>query len=332
MKKSYLLIALALGIFTTHAQEKEHQFSIEILHDEALNLLDPDTKIEVIGSGFQWTEGPLYISKGKYLLFSDIPNNTVFKIDRKGKISEYLKPSGYLGEGSYGDEPGSNGLLLSPDGALVLMQHGERQVAKMKGSLKNPSPEYETLASTYEEKRFNSPNDGVFDRQGNLYFTDPPYGLPKKMADPNKELDFQGVYCLTVSGELLLVDTLSRPNGIALSPDNTTLYVAVSDPEHAVWYRYDITNPGKIENKQSFYDVTQLIGQKGMQGLPDGMKMHSKGYLFATGPGGVWVFNLEARPIARIRTGQNTANCAFDTNEKTLFMTADDYVLRLPLK
>ncbi len=323
---------LVLVAFTINSQEKEHEFSIEILHDEALNLLDPEAKIEVIGSGFQWTEGPLYVSKGKYLLFSDIPNNTVYKIDKKGKLTEYLKPSGYLGEGTYGDEPGSNGLLLSPDGALVLMQHGERRVAKMQGTLKKPKPKYEALVSTYDGKRFNSPNDGVFDRKGNLYFTDPPYGLPKKMDDPNKELDFQGVYCLTPSGELILVDTLSRPNGIALSPDNTTLYVAVSDPEHAVWYRYNIVAPGKVENKQSFYDVTQLIGQEGQQGLPDGMKMHSKGYLFATGPGGVWVFNLEARPLARIRTGQATANCAFDTKEKNLFMTADDYVLKLPLK
>lgn len=332
MKKAYFFIVLAFGAFTGTSQEIAHQFSIEILHDEALKFLDPEAKIEVIGSGFQWTEGPLYVAKGKYLLFSDIPNNTVFKINKKGKLSEYLKPSGYLGEGTYGDEPGSNGLLLSPDGSLVLMQHGERQVAKMKGSLKKPKPEYEVLASTFEEKRFNSPNDGVFDNQGNLYFTDPPYGLPKKMEDPNKELDFQGVYCLTASGELLLVDTLSRPNGIALSPDNTSLYVAVSDPEHAVWYQYDITGPGKVENKSSFYDVTQLIGQKGQQGLPDGMKMHSEGYLFATGPGGVWVFNLEGRPLARIRTGQSTANCAFDTKEKTLFMTADDYVLKLPLR
>ncbi|HZJ19504.1 MAG TPA: SMP-30/gluconolactonase/LRE family protein, partial [Pricia sp.] len=264
--------------------------------------------------------------------FSDIPKNKVFKIDVEGKISEYLSPSGYLGQGSYGKEPGSNGLLLSPEGELVLLQHGERQVAKMKASLSDPTPDYEILINNYEDKRFNSPNDGVFDADGNLYFTDPPYGLPEQMEDPTKELDFQGVYCLKKSGELILIDKLTRPNGIALSPDGLQLYVAVSDPEHAVWYRYDVTNPGKILNKRLFFDVTDLVGKEGQQGLPDGMKMHDKGYLFATGPGGLWIFNPQAKPIARIHTGEATSNCAFTTDQKTLFMTADNYVLKLKLR
>jgi len=332
MIKTILFLAFAAVSVTVSSQEKEHRFSIEILADEALQLVDPDTQIEVIGSGFEWTEGPLWIANGDYLLFSDIPKNKVFKIDAEGKTSEYLYPSGYLGESSYGKEPGSNGLLLSPDGALVLLQHGERQVAKMKTSLNNSKPEYETLVDNYEGKKFNSPNDGVFDADGNLYFTDPPYGLPKQMDDPAKELDFQGVYCLKRSGELILVDTLTRPNGIALSPDESKLYVAVSDPEHAVWYRYDISNPGKTVNKQLFFDATHLVGKEGQQGLPDGMKMHEKGYLFATGPGGIWIFNADAKPIARIYTGEATSNCAFTADQKTLFMTADDYVLRMMLK
>ncbi|HET8737261.1 MAG TPA: SMP-30/gluconolactonase/LRE family protein [Pricia sp.] len=310
----------------------QHNFSIEILEKEALQLIDPKAVIEVIGSGYEWTEGPLWVSDGNYLLFSDIPNNKIFQIDAEGNASEYLHPSGYLGEGKYGSEPGSNGLLLSPDGDLILMQHGERQVAKMKSTLNNPRPEYETLVGDYKGKRFNSPNDGVFDGDGNLYFTDPPYGLPEQMDDPNKELDFQGVYCLKTSGELVLVDTLSRPNGIALSPDGSKLYVAVSDPQHAVWYQYDVTNPGVTTNKRIFFDVTDRIGQAGQPGLPDGMKMHSKGYLFATGPGGVWVFNEGGQPIARIYTGLATANCAFSPDEQTLFMTADDFVLKLKLK
>ena len=332
MTKSILFIAFTFLTLTASSQEKKHDFSIEILAEEALQLIDPDTKIEVIGSGFTWTEGPLWISNGNYLLFSDIPKNKIFKIDAEGNTSEYLHPSGYLGVGSYGKEPGSNGLLLSPDGALVLLQHGERQVAKMKTSLDNPNPEYETLVDNYEGNKFNSPNDGVFDADGNLYFTDPPYGLPEQMDDPNKELDFQGVYCLKKSGELILVDTLTRPNGIAISPDGSKLYVAVSDPEHAVWYRYDVTNPGKTVNKQLFFDVTDLVGKEGQQGLPDGMKMHEKGYLFVTGPGGLWIFNTDAKPIARIYTGEATSNCAFTADQKTLFMTADDYVLKVGLK
>lgn len=332
MVKNLLFVAFAALSVTVSSQRKQHQVSIEILADEALELIDPNAEIAIIGQGFTWTEGPLWIANGEYLLFSDIPKNKVFKIDAEGKTSEYLYPSGYLGKGSYGDEPGSNGLLLSPDGELVLLQHGERRVVQMKTSVNDAKPEYETLVDNYDGKRFNSPNDGVFDADGNLYFTDPPYGLPKKMDDPTKELDFQGVYCLKTTGELILVDTLTRPNGIALSTEGSQLYVAVSDPEHAVWYRYDITNPGKAVNKQLFFDVTGLVGKEGQQGLPDGMKMHAKGYLFATGPGGLWIFNPDAKPIARIYTGEATSNCAFTADQKTLFMTADDYVLRVGLK
>lgn len=332
MTKTILFLAFAALSPIASSQEKPHNFSIEILADEALQLIDQDAKIEVIGSGFTWTEGPLWIADGNYLLFSDVPKNRVFKIDAEGNTSEYLYPSGYSGEGSYGKEPGSNGLLLSPDGELVLLQHGDRRVAKMKAPLNDPKPDYETLIDTYEDKKFNSPNDGIFDTGGNLYFTDPPYGLPEQMDDPNKALNFQGVYCLKKSGELILVDTLSRPNGIALSPDESKLYVAVSDPEQAVWYRYDITNPGKTVNKQLFFDVTDLVDKEGQQGLPDGMKVHRRGYLFATGPGGLWVFSPDAKPIARIHTGEATSNCAFTADQKTLFMTADNYVLKLRLK
>ncbi len=326
------ILSLFLIFLIISCGGKKHDFKIEILDDEALQLIDPQTEIDVIGEGFEWTEGPVWVEEGSYLLFSDIPNNTVFKIDKDGNLSTYLKPSGYLGNDDYGKEPGSNGLLLDSNNKLVLMQHGERRVARMKTSLDNPRPEYEALADKFEGKRFNSPNDGVYDALGNLYFTDPPYGLPKQIDDPNKELDFQAVYCLKTSGEIVLVDKLTRPNGIAFAPDGRQLYVAVSDPEHAVWYRYDITAPGIVEHKQLFYDVTDLIGQEGQQGLPDGMKMHSKGYLFATGPGGLFIFNESGNPIARIHTGQATANCAFTTDEKTLFMTADDYVLKLPLR
>ena len=332
MTKSILFLAFTFLPLTVSSQEKQHNFAIEILSEEALQLINPDAEIEVIGSGFTWTEGPLWIADGNYLLFSDIPKNKVFKIDLEGNTSEYLYPSGYLGEGSYGKEPGSNGLILNPDGELVLLQHGERQVAKMNASLNEPQAEYETLVDNYKGKKLNSPNDGVFDADGNLYFTDPPYGLPKQMDDPTKELDFQGVYCLKTSGELILVDKLSRPNGITLSPDGAKLYVSVSDPEHAVWYQYDVTNPGKTENKQLFFEVTDLVGKEGQQGLPDGMKMHDKGYLFATGPGGLWIFNPESKPIAKIHTGEATSNCALTTDQKTLFMTADDYVLKLMLK
>jgi len=331
MIKKLFLTTILIGSFTIGCSS-QHNFKIEILDEAAIELIDPNAEIKVIGEGFEWTEGTLYIEDGNYLLFSDIPNNTVFKIDANGKLSTFLKPSGFLGKADYGKEPGSNGLLLNEKNELVLMQHGERRVAKMKTSLNNPKPEYEAVVDNFEGKRFNSPNDGVFDNAGNLYFTDPPYGLPKQMDDPNKELDFQGVYCLKTTGELVLVDKLTRPNGIALSPDEKKLYVAVSDPEHAVWYQYDLEGVGNTSNKQLFYNVTNLIGQEGQQGLPDGMKMHSSGHLFATGPGGLFIFDKSGKPIARIHTGQATANCSFSADEKRLFLAADDYVLEVALK
>lgn len=306
-------------------------FKIEILDDEALNVINPEATIEVLANGFTWTEGPLWIEEGNYLLFSDIPNNKVYKLDSNHEVASFLEPSGYTGEGTYGDEPGSNGLILNKKGELILLQHGDRKVVKMNATLDQPKSEFITLAASYNGQKLNSPNDGFLDQEANLYFTDPPYGLPLKQDDPNKELKFQGVYCLLNSGELVLLDKLTKPNGIGQSPDGSTLYVAVSDPNHAVWYQYDIIQPGKVTNKRIFYDVTPLIGKEGQQGLPDGLKINSKGYLFATGPGGIWIFNSSAKAIARIHTGQLTSNCTFTSDEKRLFMTADDYILTVDL-
>lgn len=334
-----ILFVLSLFILLgcRNAKEKKgkmpkERFTVEILDDEALQIISPNAEISVIASGHSWTEGPLWIEDGNYLLFSDIPSNKVFKTDVDRKTTEFLNPAGYTGESHRDGELGSNGLLLNPEGELVLLQHGDRRIAKMDATLDNPKPKYITLVDLYQGKKFNSPNDAVFDSDGNLYFTDPPYGLQDGVSDLSKELDFQGVFCLKTSGELVLIDKLTRPNGITFSADGSKLYVAVSDPEHAVWYRYDIVAPGEVKNKTLFFDVTELVGKKGQQGLPDGMKMHSQGFLFATGPGGVWIFNTQGLPIAKILTGEATSNCAFSKNEKSLFMTADDYVLKMDLK
>jgi len=309
------------------------KFSIEIFDDAAKELIDANAKIEILASGFDWTEGPLWIADGNYLLFSDIPNNKVYKLNTQNDTVTYLYPSGFSGTDFTGQEPGSNGLLLSPEGDLILMQHGNRSVSKMNATLDNQKEDYISLVATYKDKRLNSPNDGVFDTEGNLYFTDPPYGLPGQINDPEKELDFQGVYCLKTSGELSLLDsTIKYPNGIGVSKDGKKLYVAASNPEKAAWYVYDIVAPGKVKNRSLFTDVTHLVGKEGQQGLPDGLKVHSSGIIFATGPGGVWIFDVRGEVLARIHTGQKTANCAFDTYEKRLFITADDYILSVNLK
>src|SRR5690606_1491083 len=329
MKPIYLVVFMTMLTWHSHAQEPMY---IQILDDDARRFFDEDTPIQVIGSDFIWTEGPLYIDDGDYLLLSDIPQNTIFKINQSGEVSHYLNPSGFLGQNFQGDEPGSNGLLLDKKGRLILMQHGERRVAYMDAPLDAPQPRFGVLVDKYQGHRLNSPNDGVFDQKGNLYFTDPIYGLPQRAQDPARQLDFCGVYKLSPNGKIELIDTLSRPNGIGLSPMGDKIYVAVSDPNHAVWYEYTINRRGKVRNKSLFYDATHLIGQPGQQGLPDGVTIHSSGYVFASGPGGLWVFNTLATPVARIYTGKATSNCTFSSDEKRLFITADDLVLKIDLK
>lgn len=310
------------------------KFSIEILDKSALDIIDPKSKIKVLASGFAWTEGPLWIEDGKYLLFSDIPNNKVYKLDSKNDTTTYLNPSGLSSKNFTGREPGSNGLLLDKNNKLVLMQHGERRVSIMTNELSNPFENYKALVDNFRGLRFNSPNDGCFDKAGNLYFTDPPYGLPtSSINDPSKEIEFQGIYCLLVSGELLLLDhNVKYPNGIALAPDEKTLYVAESNSKNAVWHKYDVSAPGKVTNKVLFYDVTHLVGKEKEQGLPDGLKVNKNGIIFATGPDGVWIFNPKGKVLARLHTGQKTANCALNTQENKLFMTADNYILAVDLK
>ncbi|MFD2203828.1 SMP-30/gluconolactonase/LRE family protein [Shivajiella indica] len=333
-KLVYFLFCLTL--FSIGCESKNHSYkpnsSIEILDPAALSLINPDAKQQILAEGFDWTEGPLWVEDLNALLLTDIPKNAIYKVTKNGELNLYLNPSGYTGDQARGGEVGANGLILNSKGFLVLCQHGDRRMAQMTSDVDNPKPEFLTLADNYQGKRLNSPNDAVYDWLGNLYFTDPPYGLEFNMDDPKKELDFQGIYCLKTDGELVLLDSISRPNGITFSPDQSKLLVANSDPQQAVWYHYDIVEPGVVTNKQLFFDATEWVGKEGFFGLPDGMKMHSSGNLFATGPGGVWIFDPIGKPLARILTGEATSNCALSPDEKTLFMTADNYVLELELK
>lgn len=306
---------------------------IEILNNEALTILDSSTAIETIAGGFEWTEGPLPLNDGT-LLFSDIPNNRVCIWKEGDSATVFLEPSGYTGTNGTvkgKEEPGSNGLLLSPKGELVLLQHGDRRIAKMKASLKAPAAVFSTLVDRFEGRRLNSPNDAVYHPNGDLYFTDPPYGLDKRIDDPAKELDFQGVYRLKPDGQLdLLTKELKFPNGITLSPDGKYLYVASSDASNMVWIQYALDEKGAIKSKREFYAAHEYEGKE--KGAPDGMKMNKKGYLFASGPEGLWIFNPAGTLIARIYTGQLTSNCAFSPDQRTLYLTCDDYVMRVRLK
>ncbi len=265
------------------------------------------------------------------LVFSDIPNNSIFEWSEKEGTKLHLKPAGYTGAKLRAGETGSNGLLLNSKDDLILCQHGDRRIAKMNAEIANPDANFITLANNYKGKKLNSPNDAVLNKNGDLYFTDPQYGLEFRMEDPSKELDFQGVYKLDKSGNItLLTKELSRPNGIAFSRDESKLYVANSDPEKAIWMVYDVDENRLLENGKIFYDVTDKT--KTLKGLPDGMKVHPNGWVFATGPGGVLIFTPKGKHLGTIFTGEATANCAFNADYSELFITADDYLLRVKLK
>lgn len=306
-------------------------------NDPALDaLVPPDAEVEVIAEGFEWSEGPVWIGEEDgYLLFSDIPPNKVWKWQPGRGKSVYLEQSGYLGALPRPgfvepDEPGSNGLSLDAEGRLVLCQHGLRQVGRMSAPLSGPRPEYEPIATRWNGKRFNSPNDVVLHSSGDLYFTDPPYGLTGKMGDPNKELDFQGVFRVTPGGEVtLLTREMSRPNGIAFSPDETTLYVANSDPSRAIWMAFPVRGDGTIAEGRVLFDATSMVGE--LPGLPDGLSVDRHGHLFATGPGGVLVLTPNGRHLGTILTGRPTSNCTFGGAGDTLYVTADEYVARVKL-
>lgn len=301
----------------------------------ALHRLDPrfdqivpkNAVLEKLAEGFEWTEGPIWIAKGKYLLFCDIPANTIYKWKEGEGVSVFLRPAGYAGENPPGLELGTNGLTLDANGALTMCDHGNRCVSR----LNEENFTRKILARAYNGERLNSPNDLVFKSNGDLYFTDPPYGLKGLNNDPSKELDFNGVYRVKSSGEItLLTREFTFPNGIAFSPDEKILYVAQSDPNHAIWKAFEVLADGTLGKSRVFFDATPWVKQ-GKKGLPDGLAVDQSGNLFATGPGGVLVFSPEGEHLGTIATGEATANCKFGDDGSTLYITADMYLCRVKL-
>jgi len=303
---------------------------IERIDTRLDEIIPKSSKVEIVADGFDWIEGPLWI-EGIGLLFSDIPVNKVYQWNEKEGVSTYLSPAGYTGNTQRGGELGSNALLLDQENNLLLCQHGDRRIAKMISILDDPKAEYKTVIDNYMGKRLNSPNDACINKDGVIYFTDPPYGLENRMEDPLKELSFQGVYSYSQDGGSLqlLTDELSRPNGIAFTPDEKILYVANSDPKNAIWMAYDVNTDGSIKDGKVFYDATSFVDKEA--GLPDGLKVMSNGIIFATGPGGVWIFDPSGKVLGKIKTGQATSNCAFGNEGKVLYITADMFVMKIDL-
>jgi len=330
-KQNLTWIILSLFIGCKPVKELKTIGSIERLDPSLDQIISPGAKPEVIAEGFTWSEGPVWVESQKMLLFSDVPQDTVYKwTEEKGK-EVYLTPSGYTGKTpSTSGERGSNGLLINAKGQLVLCQHGDRRVAVMNAPLDHPASDFTTIADNYHGKKFDSPNDAVFDNKGNLYVTDPPYGLGGHEKDSLKEAPYQGVYKITPDGKVfLLVDTLTRPNGIALSPDQKSIFVANSDGQKARWYQYELGDTAVTSGKV-FYDITAHDPSE--KGGPDGMKIDSNGIVFASGPGGIVVFNSGGKLIGKIKLPEATANCALSPDEKTLYITSKNVVLRLKMR
>ncbi len=294
----------------------------------AINELIPhDAQLELLGRGFGWSEGPVWIPGDNALLFTDIPGNTIYRWREYDGVQVFLRPSGLAVGKAIGTQMGANGLALDQYGHILMCDHGNRCVARLRLGDFTKS----ILASTYRERRLNSPNDLVCDSHGNIYFTDPPYGLMGGNDDPAKEQDANGVYLIRPYGEVILItDELSSPNGVVLSHDEKTLYVSNSDPESATWWRIPLAeNALRAGPPELLFDATPVV-RGGQPGLPDGMTLDRRGNLFATGPGGVHVFGPDGTHLGGIVMDQPTSNCTFD-DDGYLYITGSDFLYRMRL-
>ncbi len=287
-------------------------------------IVPPDAVLEKVAEGFDWAEGPVWNRTGEYLLFSDVPTNSIIKWKAGEGASVFLKPSGYTGKEPFtGREPGSNGLTFDAQGRLVFCQHGDRRISRLE---KDGSRT--TLVDNYQGKRLNSPNDLVYKSNGDLYFTDPPFGLPKTFDDPKKELAFQGVYRLSRDGKLTLLTTeVKAPNGIAFSPDEKKLYVA--DSARALWLVFDVKPDGTLSPGSVLFDGTEQ--SKGRPGVADSLKVDIHGNIFAVAPGGLYIIAPDGTLIGRFDLGTATGNCAWGEDGSTLFITSNHILFRIRL-
>ncbi|HEY5808847.1 MAG TPA: SMP-30/gluconolactonase/LRE family protein [Povalibacter sp.] len=298
--------------------------------DPALDAIVPaDWRIEKLAEGFMWSEGPVWMVSGNYLLFDDVPGNTMYRWSERDGLSVFLKPSGYTGtDPTIFAEPGSNGLFPDSEHTILMADHGNRQVARLDVRTKQKTP----LVTHFNGKRFNSPNDVIKRRDGVIFFTDPPYGLNGRNDSPHKELDFNGIYRLEKDGSVhLIYKDMTFPNGLSLMPDKRTLIVANSDPKQPIWMAFTLDMKGEVIGQRVFADVSDLKGEDN-PGLPDGLRVIGDGTVFATAPGGVLIMDSAGKRLGLIRTGTAIANCAFGDDGRTLYMTSNHFLARIRLK
>lgn len=330
MKRILTSCSFLILVACTANKETKTIGSIDRTDSSIDALIDQDAQIEILAEGFDWSEGPVWIEKENMLLFTDVPKNTVHKWTEAKGAEIYLTPSGFTGDSTRSREPGANGLIYHND-SLILCQHGNRQVARMNAAINNPKPEFISVANNYNGKRFSSPNDGAFRSNGDFFFTDPPYGLADLDKDVEKETPVNGVYRVTKLGVVsILVDSLTKPNGIAFMPGSNKFIVANSDPQKARWYEFELNEKDSVATGRIFFDATANTATE--KGLPDGLKIDSKGNVYASGPGGVWIFDATGKQLGKINLPEACANCALSPDEKTLYITCDMYLLRVKLR
>lgn len=319
-----------MSVAAAHAGTTVESPQIERVDPALDRLIAPDTRIEIVAHGFDWSDGPVWVKDGGFLLFSDVPQNIVVRWKDGEGARPWLKPSGYTGREARGGDKGCSALLIDSEGRLVLCQHGDRCIVRMDAPLSAPVPAFVAVADGYEGARFNGPHDAVFHSQGDLYFTDPPFGLSKPLEDSARELPCDGVFRRhRIGGVTLLTDEMTRPNGVAFSPDEQTLYVSQSDPDAPIWRAFDVRADGALGSSRVLFDAGAL--PKHRRGTPGGMKIDTDGHLFAAGPGGVLILTPDGRHLGTILTGQATTNCAFGDDGRSLYITADMYLMRVRL-
>lgn len=321
--KRFLPLLLSPALVLAADPVPAFDMKIERVAPEFDDLVPPAAKVEKLAEGFNWSEGPAWF-KGS-IVFSDVPENVIFQWKPGQTVATvFMRPSGMLKPRPGFKEQGSNGLAVDAEGRLIICQHGERRLARVEKDGSQTA-----LADRFEGKKFNSPNDLALRKNGDIYFTDPPYGLEGGNKSPLKELEWNGVYRRAADGKVsLLIKDLTFPNGIALSPDEKTLYVAVSDGAAPRVMAYDLQTDGGVADGRVFFDAKPLAGH-GRKGNPDGLKVDAKGNVWTTGPGGVLVISPAGKHLGTIYTGQATGNCAWGDDGGTLYVTADMFLVRV---
>ena len=326
MLRHVVRLLVLLGLTSFRVASAQQHTAIVRLDPRFDSIVPTQAVLEKVADGYTWVEGPVWDRSGKRLLFSDIPSNSIIQWKEGKGTSIFLHPSGYTGSEPFkGREPGSNGLTFDRQGRLIVCEHGNRRLTR-----REKDGAVTVLADRYHGKRLNSPNDVVVKSNGDMYFTDPPFGLPGTFADPARALDFCGVYRLSTSGALtLLTKTITAPNGIAFSPDEKKLYVTDVDERRSAWLVFDVLPDGTLGRERLFHDATEF--RKQFPGAPDGMKVDRKGNVFGAGPGGVYVFSPDGVHLGTLQTGVATSNCGWGDDGSTLYITASTAVYRIRL-